>query len=439
MKNTKIKNKKGRIIVVQGGSYGSESKGLVCTELCRLEKIDISVRTGSINAGHTCYYKGKAYKNQQIPVAWVSPKVKLVIGAGAYVSPEVLEREIKMIEKLIGKSLKGRLFIDKRCGAHLPIHAKRETGMHERMGSTGEGCSEAIKDKMSRKYDYIMFKDTPFAKKNDNKHFQIVDTVKMLHDCYDKGGVILLEGTQGTMLDLHLSHFPYCTSRQTTASAWLTEAGLSPAMNVEVVLVCRTFPIRVAGNSGPMPGEIEWQHLAEYVNESRKNKRLGLPELISVPSLRNFEDKLASVKESWNMPKKPLCEYTNDERIKYSTELVTLHKQVFENLPIEDQNELKKLFEMTTVTKKLRRIAMLDIEELKYAIRINRPKYLVMNFMNYAFPSLYELKPNQSWKDSLESREIRNFINYLKAKTGVFVKYINWCPQKIETTIPWEN
>jgi len=426
----KTKNKQGRVLIVQGGSYGSESKGLVCTELCRLEKIACAVRTGSINAGHTCYYKGLAYKNQQIPVAWVSKGVNLVIGAGAYVSPEVLEKEIKTIEKATGKSLLNRLFIDQRCGAHLPIHAERETGMHERMGSTGEGCSEAIKDKMSRKFDYVMFKDTPYAKKNNGKHFQICDTVGMLHEAYDKGQTILLEGTQGTMLDLHLSHFPYCTSRQTTAANWVTEAGLSPAMNVEVVMVCRTFPIRVAGNSGPMPQEIEWQILAEAINNKRGS--LGLSEFINSDILWSFTQTLNRIKIDWGMPNKPLCKYTNNERIKYSTELVTIHKQVFESLPTDEQIVLKRLFEMTTVTKKLRRIAMLDISELKYAIRLNRPKYIVLNFMNYLFPSLYELKPNQSWKDCKEAKNIRTWLKWLEKEIGVEVRYINWCKQKIE-------
>jgi hypothetical protein len=87
---------------------------------------------------------------------------------------------------------------------------------------------------------------------------------------------------------------------------------------------------------------------------------------------------------------------------------------------------------MTTVTKKLRRIAMLDISELKYAIRLNRPKYIVLNFMNYLFPSLYELKPNQSWKDCKEAKNIRTWLKWLEKEIGVEVRYINWCKQKIE-------
>ena len=267
--------KRGKVFVVVGGQYGSEAKGLFASYLAKKENVDYAVRTGSINAGHTVFYKGKAYKNQQIPVAWINPHTRLVIGAGAYVSPGVLEREIKMIEEATGQSIKDRLFIDGRCGSQLPIHAEREAGLHERMGSTGEGVSEAIKDKMDRKFDYARFAGTPYAMRYKGKSYQEEDTVRALNRAYDEGGTILVEGTQGALLDLHLSYYPFCTSRQTIAASWLAEAGLSPNMNLEIAMICRTFPIRVAGNSGPMPNEVGWTDLLRSMNGARLNRGLA--------------------------------------------------------------------------------------------------------------------------------------------------------------------
>jgi adenylosuccinate synthase len=70
---------------------------------------------------------------------------------------------------------------------------------------------------------------------------------------------LILEGTQGFGLSLlHSDSYPYVTSRDTTAGTFVAEAGLSPMDVDEVVLVIRAHPIRVGGNSGPLPNEIDW-------------------------------------------------------------------------------------------------------------------------------------------------------------------------------------
>jgi adenylosuccinate synthase len=74
---------------------------------------------------------------------------------------------------------------------------------------------------------------------------------------------VIVEGTQGFGLSvLHTPHYPYATSRDCSAAGALAEAGLSPRDVDEVVLVLRTFPIRVGGNSGPLPHEIDWETVA---------------------------------------------------------------------------------------------------------------------------------------------------------------------------------
>jgi adenylosuccinate synthase len=81
-------------------------------------------------------------------------------------------------------------------------------------------------------------------------------TAEVLDDAHARGDRIMLEGTQGTALSLHHGRYPHVTSRDTTASGCLAEAGINPRRVRRVVVVCRTYPIRVGGPSGPMGQEI---------------------------------------------------------------------------------------------------------------------------------------------------------------------------------------
>lgn len=419
--------KQGKIYIVVGGQYGSESKGQFTNYLCHNTKAKYIVRTGSVNAGHTVLYRGKFYKNQQIPVGWTNPNIKLIIGAGAYISPEILEQEIHMIEKATGKSIKDRLFIDHRAGSQLPAHREAEAGLHARMGSTGEGVSAAIIEKMKRDFDYCSFQKTNYAKKYDKKKFTICDTVDLLNKAYDRGCEIVIEGTQGNLLDMHLGYHPYVTSRQTTATNWLTEAGFSPNLNTEIALICRTHPIRVAGNSGPMPNEIDWVSLIRRIN--RKRQICNLDILVSEASLEALEGAIEEARVIACLPSGLPHEWSDKDKQTHSAELVELHKNALNSLPDETLTELLKVLETTTVTKKLRRIAQIDYGELKYAVKINRPDYVVMNFMNYSFPTLFHSHSNI--EQSLEYGNICKFITKTEEKLDTPVRYINYTPYKV--------
>ncbi|WP_243667551.1 adenylosuccinate synthetase [Sinorhizobium medicae] len=84
-----------------------------------------------------------------------------------------------------------------------------------------------------------------------------------LEKAYLRGDRILLEGTQGTDLSIHHGYFPWVTSRETTASGCLADAGIAPARVRRVIMVTRTYPIRVGGKSGPMMREIDFATIAE--------------------------------------------------------------------------------------------------------------------------------------------------------------------------------
>jgi adenylosuccinate synthase len=91
----------------------------------------------------------------------------------------------------------------------------------------------------------------------------LADTSDVLTDALDRNKRLVIEGTQGFGLSLlHSDTYPHCTSRDTVAAAFVAEAGLSPIDVDEVVMVTRAFPIRVAGQSGPLANEIDWQTLS---------------------------------------------------------------------------------------------------------------------------------------------------------------------------------
>jgi len=84
-----------KVDVVVDMQYGSTAKGKVCAYLARNKNYDASVRVQSIQAGHTIYHKGKAYKMRTIPCAWVNMNTYIILGAGCFIDKQLLLDEIK--------------------------------------------------------------------------------------------------------------------------------------------------------------------------------------------------------------------------------------------------------------------------------------------------------------------------------------------------------
>ena len=362
---------------------------------------------------------------QQLPTAWVNPDTTLVIGAGAFVNSEVLRNEIKMVDAVMGVgSTKARLLIDYRASTHGPQHTElsSKSGRHHSIGATGKGCSEAIVDKIrNRNNGYRLFADTETA---DGFQANLVDTERELNEAYDRGDQILLEGTQGAMLDLHLGPYPYTTHKQTTASNWLSEAGLSPALKYEICLVVRTYPIRVAGNSGPMPGEISWYKLAGKINDGR-HKEYYSP-IVQPWALMEYADACLklSVSGKYHLPPGGRFDFhawPQSLRDEYRVAVSEFHAEVLRELPDGTVKELKKLFELTTVTGKLRRVAGMDIPLLLDAIRQNRPSYVALTFLNYVFPEL--------WEKQEIHHKAAEYLDWLEGQLGVPIKLVSTGPR----------
>ena len=242
---------KGKVTIVIGGQFGSEAKGKVISFLA--DEFDLAVRTGSPNAGHTVFKDANIYRLQQIPATFVNKKCVLYIGAGALINPDILRKEVEHT------NTKERLFIDPQAGIIEEKHLLQEGELVQKIGSTGKGCGAALADRIWRK-DFKLAKDVL-------KDFQIVDVAEMINQGIDDGKNVLIEGTQGFGLSLYHGIYPFVTSRDTNAANFLAEAGISPRLASEIILVIRTYPIRVAGNSGPLPNEITWKELSDRIGK----------------------------------------------------------------------------------------------------------------------------------------------------------------------------
>lgn len=235
-----------------GLQYGSEGKGKVAAALAGF--YDGAVRVGAPNAGHTIIYEGKPYKMRTIPCAWINPRCRLFIGPAGLLDVELLASEIASIPLTVVD----RLRVDHNAGLISPEDkASEERGqeMWKFNGSTAEGVGVAQARKVRRISGIV-------AKDDERLRLYLGGVAEELNRMVDDGLSVMLEGTQGFGLSLNHGHYPFVTSRDVLASSLLSECGLAPQTHRFTFGVLRRYPIRVAGNSGPLKNEISWEEVA---------------------------------------------------------------------------------------------------------------------------------------------------------------------------------
>jgi adenylosuccinate synthase len=266
------------VTVVVGGQYGSEGKGKVAHYLAKESRATVAIRCGGTNSGHTVIDEsGQPLIFRQLPTAAILPDVKLALCAGTYIDIDILERELVHVS-----SARDRLMIDPYAVIITEEHKKQESesGLVKQIASTGSGTGAAVIARLKRAHNLQFAKDAPQL-----ADF-ITDVGLNLRHRLDREERIILEGTQGFGLSpLHSRMNPYVTSRDTTASSFLSEAGLSPFDADEVVMVIRAFPIRVGGDSGPLVNETDWETISkdggydvpfvEYTSVTKKIRRVA--------------------------------------------------------------------------------------------------------------------------------------------------------------------
>lgn len=254
--------------VVIGGQYGSEGKGHIASYLAR--EYDVLVRVGGPNAGHKVFEEPTPYTFHHLPSGTRCTEAGLIIGPGAVIDVEGLLKEINDCQIDVK-----RLSIDPQ----VMIIEKRDVRSEERtlekdIGSTAQGVGYATSRRIIGR-----------GRKQGGNVVRLARDIKILRPflresyeqferAFAEGKKILLEGTQGTGLSLYHGRYPHVTSRDTTVSGCLAEAGISPGRIRKIVMVCRTYPIRV-GNA-PITGQTSG-FMSRPTSKAEIARRSGIP------------------------------------------------------------------------------------------------------------------------------------------------------------------
>lgn len=263
--------------VVVGGGYGSEGKGNIAFHLA--PEYDLLIRVGGPNAAHKVYLaSGEIFTHFSLPSGTQAGDARLALGPGAVVYPEDLLDEIARCDVS-----SERLSIDPNVMIIEDDDRAREAEQLGAIASTNSGTGFATARRIMRGDGVRLAKDVP------ELHPYIRPMYEILERAYASRQRVLLEGTQGSGLSLFHGQYPYVTSRDTNVASCLAEAGIAPARTRRIVLVVRTYPIRVGGTSGPLTKELTWEEIEsrsglegladkELTSKTQRLRRVGEPE-----------------------------------------------------------------------------------------------------------------------------------------------------------------
>jgi len=310
--------------VVVGAQWGDEGKGKIVDLLA--ERADVVCRyQGGPNAGHTIVTGGETYKLHHLPSGILSPRTECVIGAGCVIDPETIVRELDELE---ARGVSTEL-VRISGNAHLimPWHVALDGASERRLGklqigTTRRGIGPAYADKAARigirVQDLLDAKilrqkiETALREKNVwlervygaepldlddvagalERHAQrlrpyVADTSLLVDSALRDGRSVLLEGAQGTLLDLDHGTYPFVTSSNPVAGAAATGVGIGPNRIDEVIGVAKAYVTRVG--EGPFPTEIEglaqerMRELGgEYGTTTGRERRCGWLDLVAL-------------------------------------------------------------------------------------------------------------------------------------------------------------
>jgi adenylosuccinate synthase len=278
-------------VILLGAQWGDEGKGKA-TDLLG-DQVDYVVRyQGGNNAGHTVVIGDQKYALHLLPSGILSPNVIPVIGNGVVIDPAVLLTEIKGLnERGINTS---KLKISTNAHLITPYHrtidkvSERFLGK-SKIGTTGRGIGPAYADKINRigirvqdLFDESILKQKIEAALHDKNQIlvkvfnrkgitveevineymgyaeilmpYVTDTSLLLDQALQQGKVVLLEGSQGTLLDVDHGTYPFVTSSNPTAGGASTGSGIGPTKITRVIGILKAYTTRVG--SGPFPTEL---------------------------------------------------------------------------------------------------------------------------------------------------------------------------------------
>jgi adenylosuccinate synthase len=241
--------------VLIGGQYGSEGKGNIVGHIA--PEYDLLVRVGGPNAGHQVFAEPEPEKYFHLPSGTQrAPNARLLLGPGAVINPK------KLLDEIAKHGINSdRLIIDRQAIVISEEDIEEEKALFGNISSTAQGVGIASARKLTGRSAYKAGTNLFLAKDCADLQPFLGSARKVLADAFVNGHRILLEGTQGTSLSLHHGQYPHVTSRDTTVAGCLADAGIAPANVRRVIMVCRTYPIRVGGPSGPMEYEVDMEEI----------------------------------------------------------------------------------------------------------------------------------------------------------------------------------
>jgi len=294
-------------VICVGAQWGDEGKGKIVDRLS--EEADLVVRfQGGPNAGHTLVVDGETTVLHLIPSGILQPRTLNLIGPGVVVDPDVLLGEIEGLEAKGHRITPDRLRVSDRAQVILPVHlaldqAREESRGRLTLGTTGRGIGPAYEERVSRggirigdllepdtlrerlesmvsERNFILEKlykwpavdagEMAKAAEEWGRRLEpFIDDVSVTisHALTDNKSV-LLEGAQGTLLDIDHGTYPYVTSSTTVAGGACAGAGLGPTAIDSVLGITKAYTTRVGG--GPFPTEDDGpagQHMGSVGDE----------------------------------------------------------------------------------------------------------------------------------------------------------------------------
>ena len=278
--------------VVVGAQWGDEGKGKIVDLLS--EHADLVVRCqGGANAGHSIWIDSNKYVLHLIPSGILHPHTICYIGNGVVVDPEILLEEVHLLESK-GISARDRLFVSPQAHLVLPIHKvmdviNEKMAGNSKIGTTKRGIGPAYSDKIARvgfragdlKYPDV-FRKKYHERLNQLSHSftqldsdQKLDIEQLISDALKMGKEmlpfladvsiavdnaikankrVLIEGAQGTLLDIDFGTYPFVTSSNSTSGGACTGVGVGPTKINEVIGIIKAYTTRVG--MGPFPTEL---------------------------------------------------------------------------------------------------------------------------------------------------------------------------------------
>jgi adenylosuccinate synthase len=238
------------IDVVVGAQFGGEGKGKVCAYLAATESPKALIRCGGPNSGHSVVDDGTEFKLHMIPTGALYTDCPIILPAGALIHIATLKREAERLK------CTDRVMVDPQAGIIRDemIEEQALDQFYASAGSTLAGTGYAAARRALRRL--------PLAKEEPEIARWLEDTLPFLmNNCLLRGESVLLEGSQAYGLSNYHGDYPYCTSRDTTVMAMLSQVGVGPAYLGRSILAVRFFPTR--NHQGYLPDELSAAEMEE--------------------------------------------------------------------------------------------------------------------------------------------------------------------------------